>query len=326
MTNRIEQELIAVSESLLDGLLIDRTMRRNICWATDHYASRGAAYAPGSPMTWELVAGTEPRLVRPRVRRPPGERGLRTKKNAEVFTPAWVCNLQNNLFDEAWFGRPDVFNRAEGKGWEPTVGRIAFPEGKSWQSYVGARCLEITCGEAPYLTSRYDAVTGAEIPVGRRIGLLDRKLRVVGENTEGEGEWFRWARRAYESIYGYEFQGDSLLIARENLLCTLLENMELRFGRKPDGGELRAIVEIVSWNVWQMEGLSMTAPFSSRPKERPGEFAAVAACFSETEPVPCRIFDWREGKSLEFRDMLGGRQPAMPPERRGRRRGQGAPA
>ena len=39
--------------------------------------------------------------------------------------------------------------------------------------------MEITCGEAPYLVSRYDTTTGEPIPIGRRIGLLDRKLCVI---------------------------------------------------------------------------------------------------------------------------------------------------
>ena len=78
--------------------------------------------------------------------------------------------------------------------------------------------LEITCGEAPYLVSRYDTVTGRTIPISERVGLLDRKLRVVHENTGTEAEWKKWARRAVESVYGYEFQGDNLLLARENNL------------------------------------------------------------------------------------------------------------
>ena len=30
---------------------------------------------------------------------------------AEVFTPSWICNAQNNLIDNAWFERKDVFNK-----------------------------------------------------------------------------------------------------------------------------------------------------------------------------------------------------------------------
>ena len=62
-------------------------------------------------------------------------------------------------------------------------------------------------------------VTGETIPIAKRIGLLDRKLRVVSENTETEEEWFTWTKRAFQSVYGFEYQGDSLLLARENLFA-----------------------------------------------------------------------------------------------------------
>lgn len=81
---------------------------------------------------------------------------------------------------------------------------------------MDARRIEVSCGEAPYLVSRYDTVTGDPIELFSRIGLLDRKLRVVTENASNESEWLKWAYRAYESVYGFEFQGDNLLLAREN--------------------------------------------------------------------------------------------------------------
>lgn len=60
-------------------------------------------------------------------------------------------------------------------------------------------------------------VTGKTIPIAKRIGLLDRKLRVVSENTETEEEWFAWAKRAFQSIYRFEHQSDSLLLVREKM-------------------------------------------------------------------------------------------------------------
>lgn len=78
--------------------------------------------------------------------------------------------------------------------------------------------MEITCGEGPYLVSRYDTTTGDFIPVEERIGLLDRKLRVISENTETSGEWLEMAQKAYKNIYAFEWQGDNLLLAREALL------------------------------------------------------------------------------------------------------------
>ena len=71
----------------------------------------------------------------------------------------------NNFCDEEWFGRKDVFNYQEGKTWTPTAGKIEFPAQKSWKQYVDSRRLEITCGEAPFLVTRYDAATGETIPI-----------------------------------------------------------------------------------------------------------------------------------------------------------------
>ena len=45
--------------------------------------------------------------------------------------------------------------------------------------------LEIACGEAPFITSRYDAATGNTIPLEERVGILDRKLQVAEKAAEG---------------------------------------------------------------------------------------------------------------------------------------------
>ena len=70
------------------------------------------------------------------------------RQKAEVFTPSWGCNLQNNLVDEVWFGRKDVFNAEKEHSWETTKEKIQFSDekGKGWQDYVNSNRLEITCG------------------------------------------------------------------------------------------------------------------------------------------------------------------------------------
>ena len=81
----------------------------------------------------------------------------------------------NNHCDAEWFGKENVFNIEKEDSWISTTEKIQFPEGKSWMDYIDSRRLEITCGEAPYLVSRYDTTTGEEIPIENRIGILDRK-------------------------------------------------------------------------------------------------------------------------------------------------------
>lgn len=69
-------------------------------------------------------------------------------------------------------------------------------------------------------------MTGEYIPVrdtsGRfqRPGLLDRKLRVVSENATSFDDWRSLAERALRSTFGYEWSGDSLVIARLNMVNT----------------------------------------------------------------------------------------------------------
>ena len=251
-------------------LLEDHTTHKNIIWATDSYESMGEGYGFYDEITIEKITGENGLTIRPRALKQKDEQQKRVKDKAEVFTPSWICNAQNNLIDEAWFGRPDVFNKEITLGdgthtWIPTEGKIQFSgeKGKTWQDYVKDMRLEITCGEAPYLVSRYDAVTGEPIEdLNMRIGLLDRKLRVVSENLDDEEKWREWAKRALESTYGYEWQGDSLLLAREAILMTVLDYYKEKFGKSYDGRNLPGIARIISWNLWQMDGLKYVIPGS----------------------------------------------------------------
>lgn len=235
-----------------------------IIWATHDYREKGECYYFERQITPELITGENNRVIMPRVVKNRTMQAARVRQMAEVFTPSWVCNMQNNLIDEAWFGRKGVFNMERpGHTWESCMGKIDFPEGKTWRDYVHDRRLEITCGEAPYLTSRYDASTGVPIPLGQRIGLLDRKLRIVSENTETSGEWIKWAKYALQSVYGYEWQGDNLLLARENLLFDFYDYYVDKFGKEPPNSSLEHAAYIISWNLWQMDGLKNTIPVSN---------------------------------------------------------------
>ena len=127
--------------------------------------------------------------------------------------------------DNAWFGTDFVFNEETDKTWIATTEPIVFPTatGKVWQDYINDVRLGITCGEAPYLVSRYDTVNGYMIELSQRIGLLDRKLRIVSENVQTEEDWLKWAIKSFQNTYGYDWQGDNVLLARENLLFTFID-------------------------------------------------------------------------------------------------------
>jgi len=317
-----ENAIATLDPKILRILLKDKTTRQNIIWATDDYVSLGEQYASDQQITVASITGSNGNIIRPRIEKSKDEQTSRVKNKAEVFTPSWVCNKQNNLVDTAWFGRNDVFNTEIENGWIPTTDNVEFPEGKTWQSYVVAKRLEISCGEAPYLVSRYDTVTGEPIPVWRRIGLLDRKLRVVCENCDSEPEWVRWATKAFQSIYGYEWQGDNVLLARENLLYTFIDFYFYKFSHYPIKEYLIDIANIVAWNIWQMDGIRGVVPNTCHKVELPSQmslFGDEDEMIVEECPgcakndiflhngIQCRIFDWTNlKKSIPFTSLYKG--------------------
>ncbi len=316
-----ENDLYRLDQELLSILLKDRTTKRNILWATDHYAHRGVGYQSDDPMTVAAITGYHGSVIKPRAAKSKREQTDRIRKKAEVFTPSWICNKQNNLIDDAWFGAESVFNVENGNSWVATTAPIVFPTAskKTWQQYVEDVRLEITCGEAPYLASRYDTVSGDKIALEQRIGLLDRKLRVVGEQTDEETEWVRWATTAMQCVYGYDWQGDNVLLARENLLFTFSDYYNAKFQKEPDLPLLREIATIVSWNIWQMDGLKCVVPDSCQTGKN-----VQTMLFEETDTtlcegcrkhdvhrhngVYCRIKDWKTNKTLPFVSLLRGEE------------------
>lgn len=265
-----EDDIQRLSTDVLELLLTDHSRSRHrvscgthIIWATDDYKHLGSRYFFAHPITADIITGDNGRIIRPRVAKSHDVQQGRVRQRAEVFTPSWVCNAQNNLIDDAWFGRINVFNTENpDHTWTPSSGHIIFPEGRTWQDYVSATRMEMCCGEAPYLTSRYDAATGLAIPIGYRIGLLDRKLRIVSEHCDTTTAWLKAAYLALKNIYAFEWQGDNLFIAHENLLYSFIEAFQERFGRQPLLRSITYAAYIISWNIVQMDGLKFVVPES----------------------------------------------------------------
>ena len=293
-------------KNVLDILLQDKTTKKNIIWATDAYAANGDICADKSEIIPEAFSTGLPVTLRTRSEKEFDARQERTRVRAEVFTPGWICNKMINCCDEVWFGRTGVFNK-EGpdRTWTVNNETIEFPKGKNWQKYVDSRRLEITCGEAPFLVSRYDASSGELIfPLINRVGILDRKLRVVNENAQSKNEWEKWALRAFQSCYGYEWQGDNLLIARINLFLTFCDYYKNRWVEDPNPKLLRSIANTIAWNLWQMDGITDTVPMGKplQPTYQMTLFddyetkESVKGDFSPS----CKIYDWRRDNSTPF--------------------------
>lgn len=308
------EKLIDISSypviNVLELLLQDKSTKKNIIWATDTYEEFGEGFTDKVQMNASTLL-RHPDLIRPRIQKSQEAQAQRTRKKAEVFTPAWLCNQMNNYCDNDWFGRSGVFNTENiDNTWTVSEGRIEFSKQKKWEHYVDSRRLEITCGEAPYLVSRYDVSTGELIVTPmRRIGILDRKLRIVNENTDTYEEWLKWTTRAFEASYGYEYQGDNVLIARINLLLTFTDYYEERWDKQPDDKLLHELANKIAWNIWQMDGLKDTVPLG-KPYEEFRQMTLFdmlgdAPDNNEDEPeaVPCRIFNWRSKTSMKFMDI-----------------------
>ena len=279
-------ELIEINtypvKSVLSRLLLDKTTGKNIIFATDYYIGYGCADT--DELTVGTLLGFDSVDIQPRVRKAQADQSERTRKKAEVFTPTWIVKKMNDHCDS-------IFREEK--------------SGDDWQKYVSLKILEITCGEAPFLVTRYEATTGEVLPIAERTGILDRKLQAVSRHAADEEEWLKWAVRAFESSYGYEFQGDNLLIARINLLVSFCDYLEIRWHRKATDKELEKISNIIAWNIWQMDGLKDTVPLG-----KVGESIFQLSLFEETPPDDkdddCRVNNWRSKNSLLFRSIKEG--------------------
>ena len=339
--------MLYFENNILNILLKDRSSGKNIIWATDDYAQRGAGYTAADEISIEAITGENGDVICPRALKSKETQGSRTRNMAEVFTPLWICNKQNNLVDTAWFGLEDVFNTESGQEWRPRTEKIAFgrQKDKDWRAYRASKRLEITCGEAPYLVSRYDTLTGAIVPLARRIGLLDRKLRVINERTRNfkdreraKKRWLKLARLAVQSIYGYEWAGDNVLLARENILYTVVDFYAAKFAEQSPSAALEEFAEIIFWNIWQMDGLNAVVPlschdykkarqavspnlflardFSAKTLKRSMSFCDVdehelqkcQGCLKDKlvlhNGVYCRVKNWSTGRIFLFRELL----------------------
>ena len=303
--------LLLQSLKLLKKLLVDKTTKKNIMWATDAYKGKSGDYERNKEMTEALITGRNADVIKTRARKAMEQQSERTKQHAEVFTPLWIVQKMNDHADEVWFGYPDVFFKDE----TPTE-HIEFLPGKTWQQYVDSRRMEITCGEAPYLATRYDVESGEAIPPDRRVGILDRKLRVVNENASGTGDWLKWAYRALEATYGYEFQGDNVLIARVNLLMTFEEYFRMRLNRKPTDSEYSKAANIIAWNIWQMDGLTGTIPYCKAEESRQLSMfewlePETSSCDEIEAQSACSIYNWRARCPVNYLSIREGRKESM---------------
>jgi hypothetical protein len=287
--------------NLLDILLIDRTTKKNIIWATDSYEKQyGKKFLPKLRIEPALVTGKFGLLIQPRASKSLEEQKRRTKDKAEVFTPLKIVGYINKAVEN----RP--------------------PNKKKWKEYVRVLKLEITCGEAPFIVSRYDPTSHNRkvIDFKSRVGFLDKKLKIVSRHCHKKDEWLLWAKEAFKASYGYEWQGDNVLLARENLLYTLIDYYKAKFKQLPALSIQEEFAEIISWNIFQMDGLRYVIPMSCHHESKviSGDltlFGKTPDIVDKHECEGCKfnrpfkhngryvkIMDWNENKVVRFVDLI----------------------
>jgi hypothetical protein len=296
----IREDYLLQKDNLLEILLQDKTTFKNILWATDSYQSKGGLFSPHAQITTELVTGVYGNLIQPRAVKSKEEQLYRTRDKAEVFTPLSVVKKMNNACDTK---------------------RITK---NNWQAYIALLKLEITCGEAPYIVSRYDPVSDKQelVPLKKRVGFLDKKLRIISKYCDTHKDWVNWSKIAFQSSYGYEWQGDSLLIARENLLYTFIDYYKDRFKRKPRLNLQKEIAEIIAWNIFQMDGLKYVIPMSCKNEEitikgeqtlfeKKDDHKAIKQCVgcekktaTNHNGVYAKTMDWVKSEPIKFVDIV----------------------
>ncbi len=303
---------------LLDILLLDRTRTtitkpHNILWATNSYKN----HEPKDEIQVKDITGENTHCIQPRIAKTKEEQKSRSQDKGEVFTPTNIVDRMNKQID--W-----------------SIGH--WPTNDSnWQDYVKENRLEITCGEAPFIVGRYNAASGTKVlKLDDRVGFLDRKLQIVSKYCKDKDLWLKWATVAFQCSYGYEWQGDNLLLARENLLYTFIDYWNDKFpkdkinlDRKVSDEKLAIllkIAEIISWNIFQMDGLKYVIPMSCKSEsvvevppmllmlgEKPNKKAAQKQCAGCTKGNPflhngkyVKIMDWKKNKTIRFVDLLKG--------------------
>lgn len=290
MNNNLSEEdlsdsaILRQDEAILEILLKDHSTGTNIKWGTNSYSTNGYSFSDDQEITANLVTGWYEGFIRPRADKDIDTQLERQRNKAEVFTPSWVIKIQVDAALEEMIDLPLL-------------------------DFLQTTWLEITCGEAPYMVNRYDMNTGNIIRLNKRAGFMDNKFKRLNEEVEDENNWIELAIEIYKSSYGYEYQGDSLLLARENLLLTFIDNYFYMFGAFPENKLILKIVEIISLNVFQMDGLTYEVPYSDGGTQ---EIEAQLNLFEELEveeekePQLAEIKLWNKNKSIEFKKIVEG--------------------
>lgn len=269
-------------------LLLDRTMtfskkNKNIIWGNDNYTDYGEKeYCSKAQIKPESIINGMEGIIAPQALKSEQIRKLRTKSKAEVFTPVWIVKKQNSIINQDY--RKDTI-----------------------EQYAKRKWLEIACGEAPYIATRYNMDTGNIVPIKKRTGFIDYKLSRINNEIDNKTIWQSLVELAYKSSYGFEWNGDSLLLARENLFFTYYDYYMEKWGEQPPYELIKKIAVIISYNLFQMDGLKLIIPLSEKEisvmgisKNLFGIEEKIKLNSKKNQGIHVKIMNWESNKMEYF--------------------------
>jgi hypothetical protein len=182
--------------------------------------------------------------LRRRCDKPKAEQRARTKRRAEVFTPTSVVAFMNDHAEAAKCNVP-----------------VEELDTVSWRDRIQLRALDSCCGEGAFTTTLYDPITGEDIPEPERVGILDRKLRLVVEHAPMSLAP-RYLLTALRTSYACDIMGDNVILARMNVYLAWLEAYRRAMGTPPSIAEMNEACEVICGTVMQVDALTGMLPAS----------------------------------------------------------------
>jgi hypothetical protein len=85
---------------------------------------------------------------------------------------------------------------------------------------------------------------------------------------ETSADWIKWAKVALAASYGFEWQ-ETISFWHEKPYFILHYHYKAKFGKSSYKTIMEGVSYIVSWNIWQMDGLTYGLPgYTVKERER----------------------------------------------------------
>ena len=72
-----------------------------------------------------------------------------------------------------------------------------------------------------------------------------------------------------------------------------------RFNKEPELKYILEITDVITWNIWQMDGLKDCVPFSKSDVQ----LDLFSEAVGDGEPVLCKIKDWKNDEVITFHSI-----------------------